>query len=168
MSYYPADIFPTQWVDPDTGELASGFTLEAYLGGTSTPTNMFTNKSGTSAGTTITFNSGGFPEVSGSVVTIWLQTGIEYKFILKDASGNTKWTIDNTRGFSTATVETYAAMRALPSGGLPENTIITVTGNSTVGYDKTGRFVVKDASVTDNKITLFVFDDDATKHAPRS
>lgn len=94
-TFYPVSVIPFQIYNPDNGELASGFTIEAYLAGTTTPTNMYTDKNGTVAGTTITLNSGGWPEVSGSIITIFLDTSVEYKFILKDADNNTEWTLDN-------------------------------------------------------------------------
>lgn len=100
-TYYPSSVFPVQFVNPDTGALAENFTIEAYIAGTSTPTNMYTDKDGTSAGSTITLNAGGWPQVSGSIVVIWLDFSVSYKFIFKDAASNTEWTIDNLSKFST-------------------------------------------------------------------
>lgn len=94
MAYYPLSILPVQ-LDDDDGTLLSGGTIEAFLAGTTTPTNMFTDKDGTSAGDTITLNARGEPEVSGNAVTIWLNTSVSYKFVLKNAAGTTKYTIDD-------------------------------------------------------------------------
>lgn len=94
-TYYPSTSRPEQFNDPATQELLSGGSIEAYLAGTSTPTNMYTDAAGTSAGAVITLNAGGFPEVSGNIVIIWQQAGIDYKFILKDASGTVIATTDN-------------------------------------------------------------------------
>ena len=92
--FYPATILPAQTTNPDNGELASGFVLSAYLAGTTTPTNMYSDKNGTIAGASVTLNSGGYPEVSGSIITIWLDSEIEYKFILRDPEGGTEYSID--------------------------------------------------------------------------
>lgn len=93
MAYYPATIFPPQFTG-NNSVLLSGGSIEAYLAGTSTPTNMFTDSAGTVAGTSITLNARGEPEVSGNTVNIWLDSTVSYKFILKDASDNPLYTID--------------------------------------------------------------------------
>ncbi len=135
-TYFPASIFPTQFTNPDNGELASGFTLEAQLAGTSTPTNMFTDKNGTVAGTSITLNSGGWPEVSGSIVTIWLQQNVEYKFILRDNDSNIEYTIDNLTGYLSDVniyppVADYATFRTnLANGEYAVGTVIEVLSPS--------------------------------------
>lgn len=92
--YYPTSAFPQQFTNPDTGDLASGFVLSAYLVDTSTPTAMYTDSAGTSAGTTITLNSAGYPTVSGNEVVVFLSSDIEYKFVMRDPESNTEWTIN--------------------------------------------------------------------------
>lgn len=106
MPFYASTPFPVQFSNPDTGALASGYTLTAYLKGTSTETPMYTNETGTSAGTSITFNSAGYPEVSGSIITVFLDTAIDYKFIMRDEDSNTEWTVD---GVSTAGLSSLGA-----------------------------------------------------------
>lgn len=94
-TYYPSTPFPVQFINPDTGELLSGGVLRAYLAGTTTPTPMYTNGSGTSAGTSVTLNAGGYPTHSNQVIVIWLEVGIDYKFVLEDDDENGKWSVDN-------------------------------------------------------------------------
>ena len=95
-AYYPSSIFPIQYTNPDNGELASGFTIEAYVAGLSTPATMYSDKNGTVLGTSVTLNSGGYPiNGSNTPVQIWLQTGREYDFVLKDDASNTEWTLDD-------------------------------------------------------------------------
>lgn len=86
MSFFQSKNLPEQYEDPATGLPASGFVLHAFLDGTSTPTNMFTDSTGTSAGTTITLDSGGFPSVSAARVTIWLDQSLTYKIELRDTT----------------------------------------------------------------------------------
>lgn len=94
MAYYPATSFVPQFFT-DAGVPLSGGSITAYVAGTTTPTNMFIDDAGTSAGSVITLNARGEPLVSGNTVVIWLDSEVAYKFVLKDASGVSKWTIDD-------------------------------------------------------------------------
>jgi hypothetical protein len=94
MAYYPATSFVPQFFT-DAGVPLSGGKLYAYLADSTTPTPMYIDDIGTSAGTSITLNARGEPQVSGNTVMIWLDTDIEYKFALADASLISKWTIDD-------------------------------------------------------------------------
>lgn len=150
-TYYPSSIFPIQFVNPDNGVLASGFTVSAYLAGTTTPTPMYTDKNGTSAGTSVTLNAAGRPEVSGSVITIWLQQGVEYKFILEDEDSNTEWTIDEIIGYLSGTsgiyapVDDYATFRTNMTNGE-----YVVGGNVRVTDPPGPPFEIKQGSATDD------------------
>lgn len=113
-TYYPSSILPVQFVDPDDGNLASGFTISAFLAGTTTPTNMFLNENGDSAGSVVTLNAAGYPEVSGSITTLWLELGVDYKFILEDAANNNQWTIDSIGTLSVdRTSDSYTDLAAM-------------------------------------------------------
>lgn len=94
MAYYPATPFVPQFFN-DAGVPLSGGSVTAYLAGTTTPTNMFIDDAGTSAGSVITLNARGEPAVSGNTVVIWLDDAVAYKFVLKDASSASKWAIDD-------------------------------------------------------------------------
>jgi len=91
MAYAPLTKIPQQFFDNLGNPLVSG-TLYAYLAGTSTPTNMFSDNSGTVAGTSVVLDSRGEPT---TFKLIWLDSTKNYKFILKDSTGTTIWTIDN-------------------------------------------------------------------------
>lgn len=93
MAYYPATSFVPQFTS-DAGVPLSGGSITAYVAGTSTPTAMYIDSAGTSGGTSIALNARGEPTVSGNTVVIWLDTDVSYKFVLKDASAVTKWTVD--------------------------------------------------------------------------
>lgn len=156
-SYYPASMLPFQFDDPATGELLSGGSIEAYLANSVTPTNMFTNPTGASAGATITLNSGGFPEVGGNIVNIWLDASITYKFILKNSSGTEIDTIEPvSRGDLILSIADYAAARALDSSTLTDGQRISIEG---FAYD----WEVKTGTVTDNGWYL-VFTDDSNRY----
>jgi hypothetical protein len=94
MAYYPATPFVSQFTT-DAGVPLSGGSITAYVAETTTPTPMYIDEDGTSAGTVITLNARGEPVVSGNTVVIWLDTAVSYKFVLKDASSVSKWTVDN-------------------------------------------------------------------------
>jgi hypothetical protein len=125
-TYYPSTPYPHQFINPDNSQLASGFVIEAYEAGTTTPTNMFTDKDGTVAGTSITLNSAGTPEVSGSTVIIWLQYGVSYKFILKDNESNQEWTVDDIG----TGAEAYGSLNCLNVADMTSSSISLTTGES--------------------------------------
>ena len=91
MAYLPLINVVPQFFD-NLGDPLVGGTLNAYVAGTSTPTNMYSDISGTVAGTSVTLDSRGEPT---TIKMIWLDVAISYKFILKDANGTTIWTEDN-------------------------------------------------------------------------
>ena len=64
-TYVPLSALPFQFQDTVTSDNMSGGTIEFFLAGTSTPTNLFSDNVGTSVGTSITLNSGGSPIVTG-------------------------------------------------------------------------------------------------------
>jgi hypothetical protein len=73
----------------------SNGTLEFYLAGTSTATNLFSDNIGTSIGSSITLNSGGMPESGGNVITLFRDSAIAIKVVGKNASGAIIFTSDN-------------------------------------------------------------------------
>lgn len=91
MAYVPLVNLVPQFFD-NLGDPLVGGTLNAYVAGTSTPTNMFADNAGTVAGTSVTLDSRGEP---ATIKLIWLDDTVAYKFILKDANGTTIWTEDN-------------------------------------------------------------------------
>lgn len=69
-----------------------GGTLDVYLAGTTTRTTTWQDKTQLSANTNpIELDSRG-------ECVIWLDTSLNYKFVLKDATGVTQWTVDNISG----------------------------------------------------------------------
>lgn len=97
-TYYPATAFVPQFLS-DTGIPLSGGSISAFVAETSTPTPMYIDFDGTSAGAVITLNARGEPQVSGNTVIIWLDSAVEYKFQLKNASGVSIWTADDVASF---------------------------------------------------------------------
>ena len=94
MAYVPLTKIPQQFFDNLGNPLVSG-TLYAYLAGTSTATNMFSDNAGTVAGTSVVLDSRGEPT---TFKLIWIDSTKNYKFVLKDSTGTTIWTIDNIAG----------------------------------------------------------------------
>jgi hypothetical protein len=77
-----------QYSDANGNPYASG-TLEFYESGTSTPLAVYTNQGLTvSAGTTVTLNSAGCPQVAGNEVTLY-PLPRAYRVILKNSAGVT-------------------------------------------------------------------------------
>lgn len=129
MAYVPLTKIPQQFFD-NLGNPLVGGTLYAYLAGTSTPTNMFSDNAGTVAGTSVVLDSRGEPT---TFKLIWLDSGKSYKFVLKDSTGTTIWTIDNINGTD------YS----------PTVTNFTGNGSTTV-------FTLAFAPLTENSVFVYV------------
>lgn len=89
MAYVKGQPFKPQFADPTSGALMANGSLEFYLSGTSTPASYYTDEAGTVGGDSLTLNSGGMPAND-----IYYDTSIDYKLVVKSASGATVYTID--------------------------------------------------------------------------
>lgn len=123
-TFVPLVPLPVQFQDAVTSVNMSGAVMTFFLAGTSTPTNLFSDNTGTSIGNSITLNSGGYPESGGNVITLFRDASISLKIILTPLSGN-PWTADhledglvilastsNTKGASLIGVEDSGAFFA--------------------------------------------------------
>lgn len=87
MGYRVATPFPEQFLDA-SGNAIVGGTIEFYLTGTTTPTPVYSDSSGTLLGTSVTLNARGEPQTSGgTAVNIYYDEDVTYKRIRKDAAG---------------------------------------------------------------------------------
>ena len=93
-TYIPLQNTPLQFVDNSGDPLVSG-TLEFFLAGTTTATNLFADSSGTSIGSSITLNAWGMPEAGGNTITLFRDQSSAIKIVGKNAAGATIWTADN-------------------------------------------------------------------------
>lgn len=116
-SYFTPNGLPLQFTD--AGQPAASYVLHAFLAGTSTPTNIFSDDSGTVAGTSVTLDSQGYVSTSGTRHPIWLDTDITYDLEFRDATDVTViWTAENianivnTTLINTRTYATSALMQA--------------------------------------------------------
>ena len=86
MSYVLGEPFVQSFFDANGDPLALG-TIEFYITNTSTPTPIYSDSIGTSAGTSVTLNSLGAPENSGTAIALFFDDTVTYKIVRKDASG---------------------------------------------------------------------------------
>ena len=93
-TFIPLTNLPQHFIDTDGTPLVNG-TLEFYLAGTDTATELFADSSGTSIGTSITLNSAGWPESGGNTITLFRDQSKSYKVVHKNAAGATRYTTDN-------------------------------------------------------------------------
>ena len=128
----------------------SGGMVYWYLAGTTTPTIVYAESSGSVANTNpVLLNTRGEP-----VNPIWLQTGQTYKAVLNDSLGNLIRTIDNISGVNDTTTPVisewvlYAGAATYISG-----TSFSVTGDATATFDN-GRRVKATVSGTDRYGTV--------------
>jgi hypothetical protein len=112
-----------QFFDNSGNPLSSG-TLTTYLAGTSTLRATYTdNTLGTPNSTTITLNSRG-----ESATDIWLDGA--YKFVLKDSSGSTIWTVDNVIGTGVTLPSTVSKTSNYTVTTLDNNKLLLVDASS--------------------------------------
>lgn len=103
MSGVIATIPKYQFSD-STGTPLAGGTLTTYIAGTTTLTNTWQDKALVTANTNpIVLNDRG-------ECTVWLDSSLAYKLVLKTSAGVTIWTVDNVSGaLSQADLSTYLA-----------------------------------------------------------
>lgn len=144
MAYKPLTALPPQFVDGD-GLPLSGGSISAYLAGSATATPMYADSIGTSAGTVITLNARGEPEVSGNTVTIWINDALTYKFALKNALGGSVWTVDNISVLPTPTPPNYAAILCNASATIAISGLTEMTTAWNVNHLASGAIADEDA-----------------------
>jgi hypothetical protein len=93
-TYIPVTNIPIQFVDASGVPLVGG-SLEFYLAGTSTATDLFSDDAGTSIGTSIDLNALGYPESGGNLVFLFRDQSKALKIVLKDALAATVGTFDD-------------------------------------------------------------------------
>ena len=94
MAYTPFNAYPPQFQSSASVNLSGG-RLEFYVAGTTTATNVYSDDTGTVIGSAVTLNASGYPESGGNVVTLFRDTDVDLKVILKDASLVEVWSSDN-------------------------------------------------------------------------
>lgn len=94
MAFVPLAVIPIQLQDSVTSENMSGGSLDFFLAATTTETNLYSDNVGTSIGTSIDLNSGGYPESGGNIITLFRDSSIALKIVGKDADGSTVFTSD--------------------------------------------------------------------------
>lgn len=94
-TYIPVHVIPLQIQDPVTSVNMNGGTLEFYLAGTDTPTDLFSDVDGTSIGVSIELNSGGWPESGGNTIFLFRDQSKAIKIVGLNAAGKPLFTADN-------------------------------------------------------------------------
>lgn len=141
----PAAVMPIwrpQFFDNNGDPLSSG-TVETYESGTSTPLATYSDSNlSVTNGTTITLNSAGFPQVSGSEVAIYLLPQA-YRFVLKNSAGTTLRTVDNVYAVQAAASTNLDISDAIAGEALSANDCCYLSDGS--GSRTAGRWYRTDA-----------------------
>jgi hypothetical protein len=85
MAYKIGEPLPNGQFFDDNGDPANGHTIYFYLAGTTTPTNVAFDSSGSSVGTSVTIGANGYPQSGGSDVTIYYDEDTTYDIVRKDS-----------------------------------------------------------------------------------
>ncbi len=133
MAFYPISLLPPQFSNPSNGENASGFILQARIAGTTTLTDFYSDDSGTSVGSSITLDSGGFTAVSGNVFVPYLDDSITYKFTLTDPDTLIQFTVDDITDVSIArTITTVGSVGSYVFATATTMSTLTTVGGITI------------------------------------
>ena len=122
-TYIPVTNLPTQYEDSSGLPLDNG-SMEFYLAGTTTATELFSDSSGTSIGTSIQLNSLGFPESGGNSIFLFRDQSKAIKILLKDSGGATLVTMDNIPA-----VASYDSTSSAKLDGIEEGADVTDAAN---------------------------------------
>jgi hypothetical protein len=142
---------PAFRVATDALEPVAGGTLEFYLAGTNTPTNVYSDSTlSTSLGSVVYLDSGGHPVASsGSSTKVIVYTGAALiKIIAKDADGATLATYDNVR----CAQDTSALSGGGSDGGV--ESVVSKTADYTVLVADDGKLLHCDPTGGEITITL--------------
>jgi uncharacterized protein YjbI with pentapeptide repeats len=87
MGYILGEPTVQQYFDANGDPLENG-TIEFFIYNTSTPTPIYSNSTGTSAGTSVTLNSIGAPKNGGTSIALFFDESVVYKIVRKDSAGS--------------------------------------------------------------------------------
>ena len=87
MGYILGEPTVQQYFDANGDPLENG-TIEFFIWNTSTPTAIYSDSTGTSAGTSVTLNSIGAPANGGTSIALFFDTTVIYKIVRKDSAGS--------------------------------------------------------------------------------
>ena len=87
MGYILGEPTVQQYFDANGDPLENG-TIEFFIWNTSTPTAIYSDSTGTSAGTSVTLNSIGAPANGGTSIALFFDTTVVYKIVRKDSAGS--------------------------------------------------------------------------------
>lgn len=141
--------------DNNNNPLAGG-QLYTYVAGTSTPQPTYTDYTGNTPNTNpVVMNARG-------EANVWLTPGQAYKFVLKDASANTIWTVDHITGGSTNYTLNVKDFGALGDGVTDDTAAIqaaiTTAGNLASGatvFFPDGKYLVSSTlNISKNNVML--------------
>lgn len=116
------------------GNPISGGMIYTYQSGTTTPQATYTDQSG------VTPNANPVVADSSGVYSMWLDPSLSYKFVMKDASGNTLETVDNVVGLLT--------VNAVNTASIQDSAVTTAKLNAN---SVTSNILASDASVDANR-----------------
>lgn len=109
------------------GVVLAGGQLFTYIAGTTTPQATWTTPAqSVQNANPIVLNSAGLPPQE-----IWLQQGVQYKFVLQDANSNTLATYDNISGINDTSVSVSEWISSNLTPTFVDTTHFTVPGNQT-------------------------------------
>lgn len=104
MAFSLAPMIKQRYLDSNGNPLAGG-KLYSYQANTSTPQATYTDSTG------VTPNANPVILDANGEANVWLDVSLSYKFILKDSTDATQWTVDNVVGLITNNAVSTAALQ---------------------------------------------------------
>jgi hypothetical protein len=154
MAYLMGSPFVQQFIDADGAPLING-TIEFYIWNTSTPTAVYSDSTGTSAGTSVTLNSLGSPmNGGGTPIALFFDTAVAYKIIRKTAAGAA---VAPTIGpyYPGLSSDLWSAFTGTPTR--TSATTFTLTGDQTATFQVGRRLKFTDSSTLYGTITVSAY-----------
>lgn len=143
-------VLRQRYFDSNGVPLAGG-QIFTYQAGTTTPQATYTDQTGnTPNANPIILDSQGY-------ASMWLDPTLSYKFVLKDASNNVQWTVDNVVGLLTANAVNTSAIQdgAVTSAKLAAGSVNTAALASDASVDANrpvNTNSIRDGAITRQKI----------------
>lgn len=152
MAYSLAPFIKQRFFDTNGDPLAGGL-LYTYQSGTTTPQATYTDSTGGTA------NANPVVLDANGEANVWTDVSLSYKFVLKNSSGSTQWTVDNVIGLITNNAVTTVSIQdsAVTTAKIADDAVTAAKLADSASVDSSRAVTtdhIRDANITGNKLDL--------------